>query len=119
MSSHNPRSLDPLERERDALPDANAHGGQRTLAAALLQTMHRGERNARARHAERMTERDGAAMWIDVSGIIGNAELAQAGETLRGERLVDLDEVEIPDLEAQICHELACGWHGTHPHDSR
>jgi hypothetical protein len=31
------------------------------------------------RHAERMTERDGAAMRIDFTGIVGQPELPQAG----------------------------------------
>jgi len=40
-----------------------------------------GERNARPRHAERMPERDRAAMGIDVLGIVCDAELAQARVT--------------------------------------
>src|SRR3954467_1444140 len=64
---HNDRNskstaLDALERERYALPHAHAHGGKRALAAALLQAVDRGQRNARARHSERMPERDRAAV---------------------------------------------------------
>src|SRR3954452_13108568 len=97
---------DPFERERYALPHADAHGGKRALATALLQAVDRGQRNARARHSERMPERDRAAVGIDVVGVIGDAELPQAGETLRGERLVDLDQVEIADLETEPRHQL-------------
>ena len=68
-----------LERERYALPDADAHGGKRKLAAVLLQAMHRRQRQPRARHAERMAERDRAAMRIDVRGVVGKPELPQAG----------------------------------------
>src|SRR5262249_36409003 len=96
----------PLQRERDALAHADAHGGERKLAAALLQTVHRGQGKARPRHAERVPERDRAAVRIDVLGVIGNAELAQAGDALRGERLVDLDQIEIADLQAKPRHQL-------------
>ena len=97
----------PLQRQRHALADADAHGGQRALAAALFQAVHRGQREARAGHAERMAERDGAAVRIDVLGIVGDAELAQAGQALRGERFVELDQIEIADLQAEPLHQLA------------
>jgi hypothetical protein len=35
-----------------------------------------------AGRTERMAERDRAAMRVDVLGIVGNAKLAQAGQTL-------------------------------------
>src|ERR1043166_4034195 len=50
-----------LDRQRDALADADAHGGERELAATLLQAVHRRHREPRAAHAERMTECDRAA----------------------------------------------------------
>ena len=43
------------------------------------------------RHAERMAERDGAAVGIDVLGVVGEAELAQHRQALGGEGLVELD----------------------------
>ena len=72
----------PLDRQRNALPDADAHGGERALAAALFQAVHHSEREPRARHAERMAERDGTAVRIDVLGVLGNAKLAQTGDAL-------------------------------------
>src|SRR5215469_8768100 len=84
-SSAAPNRLDFLERQRHALPDTDAHGGERAFATALFQPMNRGQRKPRARHAERMPERDRAAVRIDVVGIIGNAELAETREPLRGE----------------------------------
>ena len=42
------RRSDPLERQRNALPHADAHGGERALAAALLQAVRpRSARGAR------------------------------------------------------------------------
>ena len=69
-----------------------------------MQTVDRGQGKARPRHPERVPERDRAAMGIDVLGVVGDAELPQAGEPLRSERLVDLDQVEVADLEAEPGH---------------
>src|SRR5689334_7425750 len=88
-----------LHRKRHALTDADAHRGERTLAAAFLQTVHGRERQPRPRHAEWMPERDGAAVRIDVLGVFWNAELTQTGDALRGEGFVDLDHIEILDLQ--------------------
>src|SRR5664279_2282038 len=68
-----------FEGQRHALSDANAQGGQRELAAAFFQAVHRSQREPRARHAERMAERDGAAMPIDVLRIVGQPKLPQTG----------------------------------------
>src|SRR6266478_4756872 len=111
--------LNPLERERYALPYAYAHCGERKLAIALLQSVHRRERKARTRHAERVAERDRPAMSVDMLGILRNAQLAQTGETLRCERLVDLDQVEVADPETQARHELLGRWHRTNAHHAR
>ena len=37
--------LNSLQRQRHALADADAHGGERALAAVLLQPVHRGARS--------------------------------------------------------------------------
>src|SRR5579862_5641657 len=55
-----------LHRQRDALADADAHGGERALAVAFLQAVHRGQRQSRPGHAERMAERNSTAVRIDV-----------------------------------------------------
>src|SRR2546430_4028933 len=91
----------PLERERNPLADADAHGDQRALGAGQHRLVRRRDGEPRARHAERMAERDRAAVRVDVPGIVGEPELAQAGEALRRERLVELDPVEVADLEAE------------------
>src|SRR5258707_2667228 len=96
-----------LDRHRDALPDADAHRRQRAIAAALLHAVHRGHREPGAAHAERVTQRNGAAMRVDEIGILLDAELAQAGDALRGEGFVELDQIEIADLQSQPVHQLA------------
>ena len=56
------------------------------LAAGRLQLERRGAGDARAGHAERMAERDGAAIRIHVRRVLGNAELAQHRERLARRR---------------------------------
>src|SRR6267154_852424 len=79
--------IQPFDRHRDTLADADAHGGERELAAALLHAVHGSQRQPRATHAEGMAERDRAAMRVDEIGIVLDAELAQDGDALRGEGL--------------------------------
>src|SRR4051794_32918041 len=56
--------LHSFERERDALADADAHRRERKLAAGPLQFLSRGERKPCAGHAERVAERDSAAVGV-------------------------------------------------------
>src|SRR5450631_2058015 len=80
-------SVQLLDRHRHALADADAHGGERALSAALFHAMHRGHRQPRAAHAQGMAKRDGAAMRVDEIGVVLDPELAQAGDALAGEGL--------------------------------
>src|SRR5262249_29094284 len=98
--AHPPRlSRHPLQRQRHALPDADAHGDERALGTGEHRLMRGRDGKPRARHPEWMAERDRAAVRIDLLGIVRQPELAQAGERLRGKRLIELDPVEVADLE--------------------
>src|SRR5438132_2474591 len=55
----------PLEDGGDALADADAHRHQRIAPAGALQLTRGGQRDARARGAERVTDGDGPAVHID------------------------------------------------------
>ena len=112
---HRRVELDALNRERHALADADAHGRERAPAAGFHHLMRRRDGKPRARHAERMAERDRAAVRIDVLGVVRHAELAQAGEGLRGERLVELDHVEVADLAAERSMSLRVDGTGPMP----
>src|SRR5215469_9047796 len=98
--------FDPLKRESETLADADAEGHEGAPAAAFRELMHRGQREARAGHPKRMAESDGTAIGIDLPGIVGDAELAQARDHLAGKGLVDLDRIEIPDGEPEPLQEL-------------
>src|SRR6202000_2302096 len=97
-------SIQLLDRHRDALADADAHDGERAFSAALFHAVDRGHDQPGATHAERMAERDRATMRIDEIGVVLDAELAQAGDTLRGEGLIELDQIEIADLQPAPFH---------------
>src|SRR5947209_13270289 len=112
-------SLHPFERERDSLADTDAHGGKRARAAAAPELLGRGQRQPRAGHAERVAERDRAAIGVYVRRIVGKAKLAQDREALRGEGFVQFDHVEVRDLEAKAFHQLFRGGRRTDAHDPR
>ena len=76
----------------DALAAADALRRQRVAAALALQQARRLAGDAGAGGAERMAERDGAA--VEVQRLVADAEFAHAGERLRGEGLVQLDDVD-------------------------
>ena len=66
-----------------------------------------------------MAERDRAAVGVHLRRIVGEAELAEHGETLRGESLVQLDRVEIADLQSQPLHQLFRSGRRADAHDAR
>ena len=90
----------------DALADADAHAGQRMASAAALQFQRRRAGDARARHAERMAQRNGAAVRVHPRIVVGDTEVAQHSQSLAGESLVQLDRGEIPDRQAQPAEQL-------------
>src|SRR5260370_39444930 len=92
---------DALERQRGALADADAHRGKSITPAAPLQFQRDGAGDAGPGHAERVAERDRPAVWIDVFRVVRQPEPAQAGERLRGECLVELEDVETGRLKAE------------------
>jgi hypothetical protein len=88
----------------------------RSAAAAteLVEDL-RGELGAGA--AERVAERDRAAVHVQPIG--RDAELARAVEGLRGERLVDLEEIDVRDLEPGLREELLDRGERADAHDRR
>src|SRR5947208_912155 len=62
-------------------------------------------------------ERDRAAVHVEL--LVGYPELAYRGEHLRGERLVQLHQVEVVDGKARALERLACGRHGPDAHVRR
>src|SRR4051794_11089618 len=81
-----------------------AHGDDGVLSVGALQLVDGfgGEDGAGA--AERVTERDGAAVGVDALHVALVRELPREHD--RRERLVDLDDVDVVDGEAVVVEEL-------------
>src|SRR5205085_11501875 len=96
-----------LEQACAALAAADAHRDDaplRLAPAAFLQDVA-GE--TRAGHAERVADRDRAAVDIVLLGI--DAELVAGIEALAGEGFVELPEIDVLDLQAVALQELRHG----------
>src|SRR6266478_5717754 len=78
-----------LDAEGDAHAAADAQGGEPLAGAAPLHLVEQGHQDAGARRADRVAERDGAAIDVDLRGV--PAELLVDGAGLGGEGLVGLD----------------------------
>src|SRR5260370_25981239 len=71
-------------------------------------------RHPRAAHAIGMSDGDGSAR--DVQPLVRNAEPVSAVEDLTGERLVQLPEIDIVDLQSMYLEQLWYREDGTDPH---
>src|SRR5581483_5511082 len=88
----------------DSLADADAHRRDAVAAAAPLHLVEQRRHNARAAAAERVAERDRAAVDVDTAHI--EVQLADIVQRLRGERLVDLEEIDVFDFEPGALERL-------------
>ena len=84
-----------------------------------MQLADGGREEARAAGPQWMAERDGAAVGVHVSGIVGQAERAQHGQSLRREGLIELDDVHPVQAQAGACEQLAHGGDRSEPHHPR
>ena len=66
-----------------------------------------------------LTIRDGPTIGICARVVVGDLELAEHGQALRGESLVELNNVEVGDGQAQPLDQLVGRWRRTDPHDAR
>src|SRR5581483_5743823 len=86
-----------LENGGDALAGADAHGRQAELRLAVLHGVNERRGDAGAAGAERVADGDGAAAHVHLL----RAQLQQLHhrQRLRRERLVDLDQVDVLQLQ--------------------
>src|SRR3954467_11257883 len=89
-----------LDAHRDAHAAADAERGETLLGIAPLHLVEERDQHARAGRADRMADRDRAAVDVDPGRI--PAEILVDGASLRRESLIRLDEVEILDLPAGL-----------------
>ena len=83
-----------------ALAAAAAQRGRADAAAATLELERQVQGDPGAGHADRVAERDRAAVDVDLVGV--DAQLPGRGQADRGERLVDLDQVEVGGRDALL-----------------
>src|SRR4051794_37284101 len=78
-----PSGLWVLDHGGDALPDADAEGGDAVASAPAPELPGERGDQASSRAAQRVPQRDRAA--VDVESLLVDPELAHAGDHLRGE----------------------------------
>src|SRR5215467_2681833 len=101
------RCLRPLEDRRDALPAADAHRRERVSAAGPLELEQRLDGQDGTGSADRMAEGDAAAVGVRL--VRWQPELADDGQRLRGEGLIDLEHIDFLDLEPGAVEHLLYG----------
>src|SRR5690606_33732075 len=113
--SRGPTGLGESEQRSHPLPAANTHRDDPVLGPT---PPHLGEQvgsDACAGSTERVPDGDGAA--VDVEFVVGYPEFALAVVRLAGERLVDLDKVDVGEGHARLGEQLTDGGHRTNAHD--
>src|SRR5260221_1755490 len=104
-----------LEDRGDTLAAADALRRQGVALALALHQRSRLAGDARTGGAERVPERQGAAVDIGLGEI--DAEIADAGERLRGKGFVELDDVDVLHRKAGALQRLLGRRDRTDPHD--
>src|SRR5439155_11215078 len=93
--------------QRVSLPTTAAQRRRADAQAAALQLVREGQDQARAAGADRVSQRDGAA--VDVDAVLVDRQHPRRIQRHRGERLVDLDQVEVVNFEAGLLQRVAQG----------
>src|SRR5579871_839934 len=94
------RSRSDADEDRVALSAARADRGAAQPAAAAAQLVDERGEDSRAGGADRVAERDGAA--VDVDALLVDAEHPDRRDHDRCERLVDLPQVDVGGVDAGL-----------------
>src|ERR1019366_6580297 len=92
------RLLSALQHHRDALTAADAQRCNAEVRVALGHLVEQRHQDPRAARADGMADRDGPP--VDIEPVLGHCEFATDGNRLRCERLVELEEVDVTQLDA-------------------
>src|SRR3954452_6892826 len=109
-----PRELVNLKQSRGPHAASDAHCDDRVPGSAPLAFDQDVAGHARTAHAERMSDRDRAA--VDIEPVHWNAEPVAAIEHLAGERLVQLPQVDVVHAQAGALQQLRHGKHRADAH---
>src|SRR5688572_14887411 len=103
-----------LEQPRRAHPAADAHGHDDVLDTAPPPLDQRMAHEARSAHAERVPDRDRAA--VDVEPLVVDPETIATVERLHRKSLVQLPEPDVAEAEPLALEQLRHGEHGADAH---
>ena len=96
-------SYSALDGERDAVAAAEAQRRDAALQVSALQRVEQRRQHAAAARADRVAERDSAAVDVHLRRI--DAELVEHGDRLHGERLVQLEEIDVLQIPAGLLRD--------------
>src|SRR3569833_200278 len=96
--------LDKLDGDCGGLAATNAQAGNATLAASLLERVDQGNKDTGPTGADRVTERRGTAVNVDL--VVADAEILQREHGDAVERLVHFPQVDIADLPTGLVEHL-------------
>src|SRR6185369_4330225 len=96
-----------LDEEGHALAAADAHRLEADRRVRSAQPVDQGREQAGPGHAEGVTQRDRTAMYVQPLGI--HPQLPVARHDLSGERLVELDKVDVVDRHPSARREASTG----------
>ena len=99
----------------DALPAADAQGGEALLRVATDHLVQQGHQHPAAGRADRVAKGDGAAVDVDPGGI--PAQFPTHRQGLRGEGLVGLDQVQLLQAPAGLVERATGGGDRADAHD--
>src|SRR5207248_5433417 len=108
--------LQPLDDHGHALAAADAHGLETDGLVQRLQVVDEGGHDAGPGLAERVAQRDGAAVRVELAVDV-DADLVAHRQHLSRERLVQLDDVDVGDLHARRLEDLAARFDRADAHD--
>src|SRR4029077_18037844 len=104
-----------LDQKRDPLPAADASRRDAIAQVRPFQLARQGHGEAHAGRAERMADRDCAA--VDVELVLVEIERTRAGHHLRTERLVDLEAGDVGYCQAGLLQHRVDRRHRADAHD--
>src|SRR5207237_4165154 len=102
-----------LDDKGYALADADTHGRQAVAPLPAGQLVDQGGGDTRSAGSQRVAQGDGAT--VDIDPLLGQTELADAGQRLRSEGRVELGQVDIVQVDAGPLQRLAAGRDGADP----
>src|SRR5271155_2320054 len=104
-----------LDNGRDSLADPDTHRRHAERDSAPAHLMRQRHHQPRPGASQRMAERDRAA--VQVEALFVNFEIGVAREHLRGELLVDFEQVDVADFESRTRQRFVRRGYRTPSHD--